>query len=274
MYRSFKASFPQLGPNGSPPASEEQGATSLTDALDVANIRYELMNSASHNNTSNSALRLGTCYDISIMDFQSRFVQQTLTHNYSPFGDHQDMKDADPTPKGSIDPWNFASSGLTPSFLDPNSHSFNAFANQMPGYYTPTPGGTNTLYHSSAGDLHTPGFSMGGLGTPLSMPTSENALTNQQAGMHGFHSQMHAMHPMQFHNVNPFAMHQPQTFPPQNFQHQPPPLEHNDSGPTDDSPMDVSLDMDVSTHSPDMLFRSQSFATHMAPPPMHPSTEK
>jgi hypothetical protein len=62
---------------------------------------------------------------------------------------------------------------FTPSMLDPNSFAFSNFANQPPGYYTPTPGGMNTIYHPQAGDLHTPGGYTMGLGTPLSMPKSE-----------------------------------------------------------------------------------------------------
>jgi hypothetical protein len=119
--------------------------------------------------------------------------------------DHEDIKDQDPTPRGNNEPWRF-----TPSLLDPNSFAFTSFANQPPGYYTPTPGGTNTLYHSQAGDLHTPGFSFG-LGTPLSLPTSEGALHAGQVApanhLHGFNP--HALGSHHFQNVNPFGM-QPQ----------------------------------------------------------------
>lgn len=70
-----------------------------------------------------------------------------------PFDTVDDGKDVDATPKPFADTWR-----LTPSLMDPNSFAFAAFANQPPGYYTPTPGGFNTLYHSQAGDLHTPGM--------------------------------------------------------------------------------------------------------------------
>jgi hypothetical protein len=132
---------------------------------------------------------------------------------------HDDLKDQDPTPRGNAEPWRF-----TPSLLDPNSFAFTSFANQPPGYYTPTPGGTNTLYHSQAGDLHTPGFSFG-LGTPLSLPTSEGGVHAGQiaptAHLHGFNH--HALNSHHFQNVNPFAM-QPQhsqSFAPHQFTHQP-----------------------------------------------------
>ncbi|KAF2805255.1 uncharacterized protein BDZ99DRAFT_574850 [Mytilinidion resinicola] len=63
-----------------------------------------------------------------------------------PHDNDEDIKD--PTPRGSHDSWRFS-----PSLLDPNSFSFNSFANQPPGYYTPTPGGVGTLYHNQASDL-------------------------------------------------------------------------------------------------------------------------
>ncbi|KIW69653.1 hypothetical protein PV04_05517 [Phialophora macrospora] len=127
------------------------------------------------------------------------------------------------TPKPFADAWRF-----TPSLMDPNSYAFSAFANQPPGYYTPTPGGFGTLYHPQAGDLHTPGM---GMNTPLSLPHS----------VHGMHAQDQLMH---LHHFNPHFLHQPhpfqdlfqqqqpvhvptqqqQTFAPQQF------LQHQDSG--------------------------------------------
>ncbi|KAK4549078.1 hypothetical protein LTR36_007534 [Oleoguttula mirabilis] len=190
-----------------------------------------------------------------------------------------DIKDADPTPRGSNEPWHFGTSGLTPSMMDPNSHSFNMFANQMPGYYTPTPGGTNTLYHSQAGDLHTPGYIMG-LGTPLSMPTSEGTLHagQQAASFQGFHAHLpQHMQQSSFQNVNPFHMqhhHHQQGFPPHHFTHHSSyePME----GPVGESPVeDLGVDVNMlQHHSPDALFRHpQSMPTAMQPPPMHPTGE-
>ncbi|KAI1082446.1 CP2 transcription factor-domain-containing protein [Whalleya microplaca] len=109
-------------------------------------------------------------------------------------------RDQDPTPRASGAEWRF-----TPSMLDPNSFSFSAFASQPPGYYTPTPGGTNTLYHPQAGDLHTPsmGLSMG-LSTPLSLPTTDGTIHAAPALMDL--SQFHqGMPPHQFpQQFNPF----------------------------------------------------------------------
>lgn len=134
-----------------------------------------------------------------------------------------DPKEQDATPKPFTDAWRF-----TPSLMDPNSFAFSAFANQPPGYYTPTPGGFGTLYHPQAGDLHTPGM---GMNTPLSLPHSVHALHAQDPLMHLQHFNPHLMHqPHPFHD--PFhqaaQLHvpppQPQTFAPQQF------LQHEDSG--------------------------------------------
>ncbi|KAI1619670.1 transcription factor CP2 and like protein [Exophiala viscosa] len=134
-----------------------------------------------------------------------------------------DTKEQDATPKTFTDPWRF-----TPSLMDPNSFAFSAFANQPPGYYTPTPGGFGTLYHPQAGDLHTPGM---GMNTPLSLPHSVHALHAQDPMMHLQHFNPHLMH--QSHSFHdPFhqqaQLHVPppqqQTFAPQAF------LQHEDSG--------------------------------------------
>ncbi|KAG6016549.1 hypothetical protein E4U43_003544 [Claviceps pusilla] len=115
--------------------------------------------------------------------------------------DHDAFHDQDPTPRASHEPWRF-----TPSLLDPNSYAFNAFANAPPGYYTPTPGGSNTLFHSQAGDLHTPTLGAGGIGTPLSLPTSGDTIDTIPSSaavldMAGFQP----LQPHQFHHFNPFV---------------------------------------------------------------------
>ncbi|KAK5031084.1 hypothetical protein LTS07_004819 [Exophiala sideris] len=134
-----------------------------------------------------------------------------------------DTKEQDATPKTFTDAWRF-----TPSLMDPNSFAFSAFANQPPGYYTPTPGGFGTLYHPQAGDLHTPGM---GMNTPLSLPHSVHALHAQDPLMHLQHFNPHLMHQSHpFHD--PFhqqaQLHVPptqqQTFAPPHF------LQHEDSG--------------------------------------------
>ncbi|KAL6252474.1 hypothetical protein RBB50_000193 [Rhinocladiella similis] len=140
------------------------------------------------------------------------------------FETQPEAKEQDATPKPFTDVWRF-----TPSIMDPNSFAFSAFANQPPGYYTPTPGGFGTLYHPQAGDLHTPGM---GMNTPLSLPHSIHGLHAQDPLMHLQHFNPHLLqHPHVFHD--PFhqqgPLHvppppQPQAFAPQQF------LQHQDSG--------------------------------------------
>lgn len=176
-----------------------------------------------------------------------------LVYHPSPFPEDHDIKDLDPTPRGNAEQWRF-----TPSIMDPNSFAFSSFANQPPGYYTPTPGGTNTFYHSQAGDLHTPGFTMG-LGTPLSMPTSEgglHALPATTAPMHGFQP---SIAPHHFQNPNPFAIpHHSDAFAPHQFQ-QP----HASFNPLDGQHEDPSIgemQVDVDMHEdPQPLSFPQTF---------------
>lgn len=191
-----------------------------------------------------------------------------VAHTARNFGDHEDIKDADPTPRGNNEPWRF-----TPSLLDPNSFAFTSFANQPPGYYTPTPGGTNTLYHSQAGDLHTPGFSFG-LGTPLSLPTSEGAMHAGQtaptaAHLHGFNPHTIGAH-HHFTNQNPFAMQpqHPQAFAPHQFSHQPSAFEHAPMTQTHEpSAMDPMVpDVEMQEQSPLIGYAPQTFGENVPPP--------
>lgn len=123
-----------------------------------------------------------------------------------PFGDQDSRKDQD-TNLEDPEHWRF-----TPSMLDTNSFSFASFANQHSGGYTPTPGGTNPLFHNQAGDLHTP--SMGfQLGTPLSSNASHPA---SAIDMHGFHA--HLLHSQQYQNASAFQ--EQQSYAPSSFIHQ------------------------------------------------------
>ncbi|KAJ8063869.1 hypothetical protein OCU04_007723 [Sclerotinia nivalis] len=185
----------------------------------------------------------------------------------------EEIKDLDPTPRAQHDPWRF-----TPSLLDSNNFSFSSFANGTPGpFYTPTPGGANTLYHNQAGDLHTPGMGMNmGLGTPLSLPTSTDGLhTHTMMDMSHFGQQM----PPQFQNFNPFAhphhqqqaqQQQPTSFAPSSFVHQDTgyeTMDHEGEG----SPMDDDEgplgSMERAMHqSPLTSFQPQSYGMSMSGP--------
>ncbi|RDA95033.1 hypothetical protein CP533_2082 [Ophiocordyceps camponoti-saundersi (nom. inval.)] len=156
--------------------------------------------------------------------------------------DHEPFRDHDPTPRASHEPWRF-----TPSLLD--NYSFSSFANTGHGYYTPTPGGANTLFHSQAGDLHTPTLSMvPGLGTPLSMPTSGDAMqpATTMVDMTGFD----ALHQSQFHHFhNPFMPTPQQGLAPSTFGRRDTgfdPMDH------DGSPLDSEAPLVATLHSRDV----------------------
>lgn len=169
---------------------------------------------------------------------------------------------------------------MTPSIMDPTSQNFNMFANQMPGYYTPTPGGTNTAYQqTNAGDLHTPGFTMG-LDTPHSLPTSAGALNagHPFAGFQPFAQQMpQHLDQHAFQNPDPFGMHQQQAFPPHHFTHQPT-FEHME-GTIGESPIDAmgmaEMPMQEQHQSQQMMFHSQALRQPTMPhPPLRGNEEK
>ncbi|KAL9622762.1 MAG: hypothetical protein Q9160_002880 [Pyrenula sp. 1 TL-2023] len=146
----------------------------------------------------------------------------TMDDVFRNFGDLDDLKDPNATPKGFQDNWRF-----TPSLMDPNSFAFSTFANQPPGYYTPTPGGVNTLYHNQAGDLHTPGM---GMNTPLSLPQSIHNLsaTDPTFDLNQLHPSQHLVPSHIYHSNIPYG--QQPSFAPSQF------LNHEDSGYIEQSP--------------------------------------
>ncbi|RFU28406.1 hypothetical protein B7463_g7957, partial [Scytalidium lignicola] len=187
---------------------------------------------------------------------------------------HEDLKDFDPTPRAQQEQWRF-----TPSLMDPNSFAFNNFANQPLGFYTPTPSGTNAVYHSQAGDLHTPGMGIGALGTPLSLSTSAEVLqTGAMMDMSAFTNQVPHNH---FQNYNPFAhpaqnpaLHPEQSFAPSSFVHQDTGYEtmEQDASPMDDGSHMSS--MNSSLHqSPAVSFQQTQYQMAMAAS-LPPSAEK
>ena len=218
---AFKQSFPEVGP-GTSSAGEGslQRSTLLSDAPTDTHIpnRYAPPSFISLHSPTFSAtdifhhhLTMVPSYEpVDHADDDVLTTDDYLRH----FGDLDDIKEHEATPKPLQDTWRF-----TPSLMDPNSFAFTTFANQPPGYYTPTPGGVNTLYHSQAGDLHTPGMGMN-IGTPLSMPHTANALHAQDAPTDLQHFHPHMLQPPHFHN--PFG--QQQSYAPSNF------LQHQDSG--------------------------------------------
>ncbi|KAL1881134.1 hypothetical protein VTK73DRAFT_4581 [Phialemonium thermophilum] len=190
---------------------------------------------------------------------------------------HEVFRDQDPTPRATNDPWRF-----TPSLLDNNSFSFNSFSNVGTGYYPPTPGGTNTLYHPQAGDLHTPTLGLGmGMNTPLSMPTTDGTLhsSTSMVNLGGFQQ---GLHPQQLHHFNPFIQPpapQP-SFAPSTFVHHDTGYETMDQ---ESSPMDsdnadervISIDNALQGQTPMVGFQTRQFGMPMsAAIPLPPSAEK
>jgi hypothetical protein len=173
-----------------------------------------------------------------------------------------DLKDHDGSSKDLHESWRF-----TPSLMDPNSFAFSSFANQPPGYYTPTPGGMNTVYHNAAGDLHTPGLAVG-IGTPLSLPSSSGIMQSGAPAldMHAFSAHdLHQQH--QFQSFNPFA--DQQTFAPSQFSHQLSAYEPTDM----DADGDISPTEDVSNDQSPTMLHAPRYDGSMPAPPL-PALEK
>lgn len=168
--------------------------------------------------------------------------------------------------------------------LDPNSFSFSTFGNIPQGYYTPTPGGTNTLYHPQAGDLHTPtmGLSMG-LGTPMSMPSATEGNMHPNAPMLGLAGYQQTIHHPQFHGFNAFIQppaHQA-SFAPSTFVHHDTGYEtmDQDGSPLGPSAVDeriVSIDHSIQGQTSLVGFQPGHFGTTLSATaaPLPPSAEK
>jgi hypothetical protein len=224
FYAAFKQNFPGVGPGPSSAgaSSAQQRSASLSEALTDANLPNRYAPTTPTSFSSPGCLFVSSSFSppnmLSPHDTAAKEEVEVLTSDdyFRHFGDVDDNKDHDATPKGLHDQWRF-----TPSLMDPNSFAFSTFANQPPGYYTPTPGGVNTLYHSQAGDLHTPGMGMN-IGTPLSLPQTANALPTVNVNVALQNYQPHLLQPHQFENVPNYAPQQ--VFAPSSF------LQHKDSG--------------------------------------------
>jgi hypothetical protein len=182
------------------------------------------------------------------------------------FGDLDDGKDND---NGGADSWRF-----TPSLLDSNNFNFGNFGSQ--GYYIPTPGGMNTIYHNqTAGDLHTPGMSFQ-LGTPLSMSLAEPSLNIGAFDPNGFHPQMFQNQSFQTPNIFQQQQQQQQQHDPESQQQQqtyhPSMLVHQDSGygamdgsPDNDADRNAGSDFDAPASSKAVHYDQLHTTGPMAP---------
>ena len=194
----------------------------------------------------------------------------TTDHFLRHFTDLNDSKDYDSNPKPMADWWR-----LTPSFIDFNSFTFTSFANQFPGLYTLTRSGINTLYHSQAGDLHTPEMGMH-LGTPLWMPHTGQRLQSHDSGVEMQHFQPCLInHHPHFHNPFVQQQQQPQqqSYAPSHF------LQHYDSGyeAMEHSPHTPSLQQQQQDKFMGGTFHTQSIsgpAETIIPPTLMHGSEK
>ncbi|KAE8145145.1 CP2 transcription factor-domain-containing protein [Aspergillus avenaceus] len=157
--------------------------------------------------------------------------------------DSGDLKLNDTTPRPGQD------IRYAPSFIDPNALSFINPLSQPHGYYTPNSGGLGAVFHSQAGDLHTPSMGLNMI-TPLSLPQQiAGATINAETatmGLDQFNQPYMAPH---FQNPQPFA---------QQPQFAPAPFVHRDSG---YDAMDESVD-ELSLNDVDMQGNPSS---HMIP---------
>lgn len=164
----------------------------------------------------------------------------------------QDRKEMHNQPTDSQDHWRF-----TP-LLESNSFTFPSFANNPSGYYTPTPGGSSTMYHNRAGDLHTPNMAFH-LGTPMSMPTTDGQIQPSST------LDMHAFHPNLLSSFQPSGtFHEQQSYAPSSFVHQDSGFEAMDADMTPKQEMSMELEMQRAKNL--LPFTMRSFNPAMASP--------
>lgn len=178
------------------------------------------------------------------------------------FGDHDELKDQNKTPRDASDPW-----GFTPSILDSSSFGFSSFVNHPPGYYTPTPGG-NAVYHNQAGDLHTPGMGFN-LGTPLSMPNSDGNVHPISTNLHGFQSNIYDSQHFQTANLFPPQ----QSYAPSSFVHQGSGFDPMEASNTDSPVHEVKREVLSGRDSTVPAIPASTFEPIMPAPPL-PTLEK
>ncbi|KAJ5793062.1 uncharacterized protein N7503_009040 [Penicillium pulvis] len=96
-------------------------------------------------------------------------------------------------------PRNLQDLNFSPSWMDSASMNMVPMANQHPGFYTPNSGGMGAIFHSQAGDLHTPTAGLHTM-TPLSL---SNPITGpQQHPVMGHFSPQYLGHQMP--EMNPY----------------------------------------------------------------------
>lgn len=144
-------------------------------------------------------------------------------------------------------PRNLNDLNFSPSWMDPNGNmNMMSLAAQHPGFYTPNSAGMGAIFHSQAGDLHTPTLGMNTM-TPMSLNSAMHNPHPAHSDIDGFNQPYlaHQMHDMS----NPFM--QQQSYAPSAFmQREPASYEMMDES-VDESPMGIPMDQasNVSTMS-------------------------
>lgn len=198
----------------------------------------------------NIALCIGDDLDVRLMLSSRHFLDEL-----------HDGKELHHQPADSQDQWRF-----TP-LLESNSFAFPSFVNNPSGYYTPTPGGSSTIYHNRAGDLHTPGMGFH-LGTPMSMPTTDGQIQPPSAlDMHAFHPNLLSS----FQSSGAFP--EQQSYAPSSFVHQDSGFEAMDASNNMTPKQEVSMELEMQRAKNLLPFTMRSFNPAMTTPAIKP-TEK
>lgn len=92
-------------------------------------------------------------------------------------------------------PRNLSDINFSSTWMDPSAMPMMSLAGQHPGFYTPNSGGMGAIFHSQAGDLHTPTLGANII-TPLSLanPMPGGPANQQQPGLDHFNPQYLAQH--------------------------------------------------------------------------------
>ncbi|KAF8461043.1 CP2 transcription factor-domain-containing protein [Kalaharituber pfeilii] len=193
LFERFKKSFPDV--------RSTTGSTEVSNTATAGNLQDSALNQP----------RLDT------LSSPGNWLSGNILTSKGSIRYHEDL---DPTPRAPGEPFRF-----TPSLLDPNSSAFAAFANQPPGYYTPTPNAPNGLTNH-VNDIPTPSVGIS-IGTPLAL---SNTMTMAPVTATDLSFAPQTIQPQQFQNYLPFTQ-------PLHPQYVEPAFDRPPSGPG--SPMDL-----------------------------------
>ena len=156
-------------------------------------------------------MRVGLAYSLRMVTGRT-----VANHDRISSSDGQSFIDQDPTPRTPHALWK-----LTTSLQDVRSYVSNIYANTAWGYYAPTSEKHSMLFHLHARYLQTPTLTLGGMGTPLSMPNSGGALyaSANDMDLSGFQTlKLHQHHHVLYPSIrSPTCEH---AFAPSSFVHQ------------------------------------------------------